>query len=90
LVAPGGAAGGPPYATKSESYVVPTRHGDVYLEVVRPVDEAGNTVRAPAIFTLSPYSILGRNGDASRYVPRGYARVWGDVVGTGNSGGCWD
>jgi X-Pro dipeptidyl-peptidase len=87
---PAPASGGPPYAMTEESYVVPTRHGDLYVEVVRPVDEAGGMVRGPAIFTLSPYSILGRNGDASRWVPRGYVRVWGDVVGTGNSGGCYD
>jgi X-Pro dipeptidyl-peptidase len=90
LSAPGVATAGPPYGTKDESYIVPTRHGELYVEVVRPVDAAGNTVRGPAIFTLSPYSILGRNGDASRFVPRGYARVWADVVGTGNSGGCYD
>jgi X-Pro dipeptidyl-peptidase len=77
------------YDTTSESYVVPTRHGQIYLEVVRPVDD-GEAVRGPAIFTYSPYSVLGRNGDASRWVPRGYARVWADVVGTGNSGGCYD
>jgi X-Pro dipeptidyl-peptidase len=79
-----------PYATKEESYVVPTRHGDLYVEVVRPVTAAGATVRAPAVLTMSPYSVLGRNGDASHYGPRGYARVWVDVVGTGNSGGCFD
>jgi X-Pro dipeptidyl-peptidase len=90
LLAPGNAASGPPYATTSESYIVPTRHGDLYVEVVRPADGAGKTVRAPAILTLSPYSILGRNGDASHWAPRGYARVWADVVGTGNSGGCFD
>ena len=90
LLVPGTAASGPPYGMTNETYIVPTRHGEVYVEVVRPVDGAGNTVRAPAIFTLSPYSILGRNGDASRFVPRGYARVWADVVGTGNSGGCYD
>jgi X-Pro dipeptidyl-peptidase len=90
LLVPGSAASGPPYAMKNESYVVPTRHGELYVEVVRPVDAAGKTVKGPAILTLSPYSILGRNGDASRFVPRGYARVWADVVGTGNSGGCFD
>jgi X-Pro dipeptidyl-peptidase len=90
LLAPAAAAAAPPYDMKDETYVVPTRHGELYVEVVRPVDAAGNTVRGPAIFTLSPYSILGRNGDASHYVPRGYARVWADVVGTGNSGGCYD
>ena len=87
---PASGSAAPPYSMKNETYIVPTRHGQIYMEVVRPVDGAGNTVRAPAIFTLSPYSVLGRNGDASRYVPRGYARVWADVVGTGNSGGCYD
>jgi X-Pro dipeptidyl-peptidase len=90
LLASGNAAAGPPYAMKNETYIVPTRHGQLYVEVVRAVDASGTTVRGPAIFTLSPYSILGRNGDASRFVPRGYARVWADVVGTGNSGGCYD
>jgi X-Pro dipeptidyl-peptidase len=89
LVAAPAAAGGPPYGEKRESYVVTTRHGLIYVEVVRPVD-GEQTVKGPAIFTYSPYSVLGRNGDASRWVPRGYARVWADVVGTGNSGGCWD
>jgi X-Pro dipeptidyl-peptidase len=90
LLWPGASIAGPPYGMKSESYVVPTRHGELYVEVVRPIDSAGQTVRGPAIFTLSPYSILGRNDDASHWVPHGYARVWGDVVGTGNSGGCFD
>ena len=90
LLMPAGASAGSPYSMKSESYVVPTRHGEVYVEVVRPIDDAGNTVRGPAVFTLSPYSVLGRNDDASRWVPRGYVRVWADVVGTGNSGGCFD
>jgi predicted acyl esterase len=76
---------------ETREYVVPTRHGLVYLEVVHPVDGSGNVVTAPAILTYSPYSgALGRNGDASRWVPRGYARATADLVGTGNSGGCWD
>lgn len=69
---------------------MPTRHGQLYVEVVRPVDADGQAVDAPAILTMSPYSVLGRNGDASHWAPRGYARVWADVVGTGNSGGCFD
>jgi putative CocE/NonD family hydrolase len=52
---------------------------------VRPAD-----VVVPAILTLSSYSVLGRNSDADRWCTRGYARVWADVVGTGNSGGCYD
>lgn len=79
------------FGTETKDYVVPTRHGLVYLEVVHPVDQGGSIVTAPAILTYSPYSgALGRNGDASRWVPRGYARATADLVGTGNSGGCWD
>ncbi|MGH3066151.1 MAG: CocE/NonD family hydrolase, partial [Gaiellaceae bacterium] len=79
------------FGMETREYVVPTRHGLVYLEVVHPVDASGNVVMAPAILTYSPYSgALGRNGDASRWVPRGYARATADLVGTGNSGGCWD
>jgi X-Pro dipeptidyl-peptidase len=79
------------YDMETRDYVVPTRHGLVYLEVVHPVDGEGNVVTAPEILTYSPYSgALGRNGDASRWVPRGYARATADLVGTGNSGGCWD
>jgi X-Pro dipeptidyl-peptidase len=72
-----------------ETYIVPTRHGDLYVEVVRPLS-AGADVAVPAILTLSPYSVLGRNSDADHWWPRDYARVWADVVGTGNSGGCYD
>ena len=71
------------------SYVVPTRDAAIYLEVVHPTSR-GKIVPAPAILTLSPYSALGRNGDADHWVPQGYARMYADVVGTGNSGGCYD
>jgi X-Pro dipeptidyl-peptidase len=89
LVVSAAGAGTAAYTLEEETYVVDTRHGKLYVEVVRPVDGTRD-VRAPAILTYSPYSVLGRNSDASRWVPRGYARVWADVVGTGNSGGCWD
>ncbi len=72
-----------------ETYIVPTRHGKLYVEVVRPTNN-GRDLQVPAILTMSPYSVLGRNGDADEWWPRGYARVWVDVVGTGNSGGCYD
>jgi X-Pro dipeptidyl-peptidase len=71
------------------SYVVPTRDAQIYLEVVQPT-AAGRVVPAPVILTYSPYSILGRNGDADHWVPLGYARAYADVIGTGNSGGCYD
>jgi X-Pro dipeptidyl-peptidase len=78
-----------PIGQQEQIYVVPTRHGHLYVEVVHPT-RGGKIVKAPAILTYSPYSVLGRNGDTSRWVPRGYARMWADVVGTGNSGGCYD
>jgi X-Pro dipeptidyl-peptidase len=71
------------------SYVVPTRDAQIYLEVVEPTS-GGKVVRAPVILTYSPYSVLGRNGDADHWVPKGYARAYADVIGTGNSGGCYD
>jgi len=71
------------------SYIVPTRDADIYLEVVKPTSH-GRVVPAPVILTYSPYSVLGRNGDASHWVPMGYARAYADVIGTGNSGGCYD
>jgi X-Pro dipeptidyl-peptidase len=74
---------------QTRSYTVPTRHGPIYLEVVHPT-RSGEVLPAHGILTISPYSVLGRNGDADAYVPRGYARMYADVVGTGNSGGCYD
>lgn len=71
------------------SYIVPTRHGKLYLEVVHPTS-SGKVVKSPTILTLSPYSVLGRNGDSAEWVPDGYARGFADVIGTGNSGGCYD
>ena len=73
----------------TKSYYVPTRDATIYLEVVEPTS-AGKVVPAPVILTYSPYSVLGRNGDADHFVPMGYARAYADVIGTGNSGGCYD
>ncbi|HVE64615.1 MAG TPA: CocE/NonD family hydrolase [Mycobacteriales bacterium] len=70
-------------------YIVATRHGDLFVEVVHPTLD-GKVVQAPAILTYSPYNATGRNSDAGRWVPRGYARITADVVGTANSGGCYD
>src|SRR5579864_329871 len=78
-------------------YIVPTTWKDasgnpvdIFLEVEHATDSAGTIVAAPLILTYSPYSILGRNGDASHWNALGYSRAYADVVGTGNSGGCWD
>ena len=81
----------------TEVYEVPTPHGTLYGEVVRPVVPEGTLV--PVILTYSPYNVLGQAlnagaiaaDDVSAYfVPRGYARAVFDVVGTRNSGGCYD
>ena len=83
------AAGAPTYTPSAiEKYMINTRHGGIYAEVVRPLN-GNKTVKAPAILTLSPYSALGR-GDNRDLVPKGYVAVFADVVGTGNSGGCYD
>jgi X-Pro dipeptidyl-peptidase len=81
--------GGAPDGEVTVTYIVPTRHADIYLEVVHPT-KGGDILKAPMILTYSPYSVLGRNGDSAEFVPRGYARAYADVVGTGNSGGCYD
>ncbi len=87
--------GAPSYEIRRVGHVVSTKHGDVFVQVAHPV-LSGEIVPGPSVFTYSPYSLLGsppnyrRNHDADRWVSRGYTRVWADVVGTGNSGGCWD
>lgn len=93
--APAAPAASKPFDIVTKDYIVPTRHGKIYVEVAHPARN-GEIVEAPAIFTYSPYSLLGapphfrRSSGVSRWVPQGYARVWADVVGTGNSGGCYD
>src|SRR3954452_9349169 len=84
-VAPGAKIDG----SVTKSYYVPTRDATIYLEVVEPT-AGGKVMPAPVILTYSPYSVLGRNGDAGHWNPLGYARAYADVVGTGNSGGCYD
>lgn len=83
------AGAAPEYGSADRSYIVDTRHGKIYVEAVHPTLD-GRIVESPAILTYSPYSVLGRNGDAGTWIPRGYSRLTADVVGTGNSGGCWD
>ncbi len=75
--------------SKTVEYIIKTRHGHIYAEAVHPTSN-GKIVKSPTVLTYSPYSVLGRNGDADELVPRGYTRMYADVVGTGNSGGCYD
>ena len=84
-----------PFDPLTVTYIVPTKQGKVYLEVVHPA-RGEKIVPGPVILTYSPYSVLGRNGDIAEgerfegFVEKGYVRAQADVVGTGNSGGCWD
>jgi predicted acyl esterase len=99
-VGPAGAAPIPPLSPATsdryqalplETIMVPTRGGDVYVGVIRPDVPAGTTV--PVILTYTPYQLFLESADdglASYFVPKGYARALAHVVGTGNSGGCWD
>lgn len=73
----------------TKTYTVHTRDADIYVEAVHPTYH-GSIVKTPAILTYSPYSVLGRNGDANHWNPRGFTRIYADVIGTGNSAGCYD
>jgi X-Pro dipeptidyl-peptidase len=89
LPASSSVAAAPTYDQQIVEYKIETRAGTLHAEVVHATRN-GRIAKLPAILTMSPYSALGRNGDAERWVPRGYHRVWVDVPGTGNSGGCYD
>src|SRR4029077_2754145 len=84
-----GRAAAPAFGSTTVSYIVHTDEADIYLEVVHPTLN-GQIVTAPVILTYTPYAVLGRNGDAAHWTGLGYARATADVIGTGNSGGCWD
>jgi X-Pro dipeptidyl-peptidase len=87
LVAPSTPAGAAAYEVKSESYNVKTRWGTIYMDVNRPTLN-GKDVKAPVILTYSPYSAI--EGAGSGMVSAGYAQAFAHLVGTGNSGGCYD
>ena len=90
LMVPGAAtAAAKAYDIQVETYTIETKHGLIYTEVAHPV-AAGKVVKGPVILTLSPYSALGRDGNRDRWVPKGYHVAFADVIGTGNSGGCYD
>lgn len=78
---------GSDYNTLAREYLtVPTSFGSLYVTMSRP--DAGAT-KVPVILTVTPYGALGRTLN-STWTRRGYAVVVADVLGTGNSGGCWD
>jgi X-Pro dipeptidyl-peptidase len=78
----------------AEHSYVSTQYGDVYVEYHRPAKG-----RMPVILQMSPYRYVyghvraaGPTEDfySDRYAPKGYAVAYADVLGTGESGGCWD
>lgn len=77
-----------------EKTYVDTPYGDIYVELHRPA-----TGRMPVILQMTPYRYLytrvreaGVTTDyySDRYSKLGYATAFADLLGTGESGGCWD
>jgi predicted acyl esterase len=77
-----------------ERAYIPTKHGDMFVDFVRPA-----TGKAPVILQITPYRDIYGDVDPGasrtdfyrdRYTKQGYARAYADLLGTGQSGGCWD
>jgi X-Pro dipeptidyl-peptidase len=88
LAAPSPAAS---YGSVTKEYIVPTRHAFLHIAVAHPT-VGSKVVRAPAVLTYSPYygTLGSRLDDASKWTVDGFARISADVIGTGESGGCYD
>jgi X-Pro dipeptidyl-peptidase len=77
-----------------ERAYVPTPYGEMFVDFVRP-----SVGKAPVILHITPYRYLYGDADPSasrsdfyrtHFQPQGYAIAYGDLLGTGLSGGCWD
>jgi X-Pro dipeptidyl-peptidase len=77
-----------------ETTYVATPYGKIRVEMHRP--EKG---QMPVILQMSPYRYLYTRVRAAgvptsfysdRYAPKGYATAFADLLGTGESDGCWD
>lgn len=88
LAAPSGAQA-KSLTPQTQTTSIKTKFGQLYVEITYPTKN-GKPVKGPAVATLSPYSVLGRENVAKDWVGQGYVHVWADVLGTGNSGGCYD
>jgi X-Pro dipeptidyl-peptidase len=91
LAAPSPAATDGLYSSVTKEYIVPTRHAFIHLSVAHPT-VGGKVVRAASVLTYSPYygTLEDRLSDAGQWTVDGFARVNADVIGTGESGGCYD
>jgi X-Pro dipeptidyl-peptidase len=88
LAAPSPAA---TFGSVKKVYVVPTRHGFLHVEVAHPT--VGGAIKSAAsVLTYSPYygTLETRLSGSAAWTADGFARVSADVVGTGDSGGCYD
>ena len=75
-------------------HYVPSVGGSLIRVEVRR-DTKFDAGKQPVILTYSPYNTLAETEPANdaignRYVPKGYARAFADVLGTRGSTGCWD
>jgi X-Pro dipeptidyl-peptidase len=77
-----------------ERAYVPTPYGEMYVDFSRP-----STGKAPTILHITPYRYLYGDADPTanrtdfyrtHFQPQGYAVAYADLIGTGQSGGCWD
>ncbi|MCU1673478.1 MAG: putative X-Pro dipeptidyl-peptidase [Frankiales bacterium] len=91
---PASAAADPYAGYVAERSYVPTPHGDVYVQYWRPVKG-----KVPVLLSMSPYRYLYTRTDpaapikdtyAGQYLPQGIGRAYADLLGTGQSGGCFD
>jgi X-Pro dipeptidyl-peptidase len=74
-------------------YVETVGGAKIRVEIWR--DTSYDKAEQPAILTYSPYNSLSepetaRDSLGETFVPKGYARVVADVLGTRGSTGCWD
>lgn len=88
LAAPSHAAA---YGSVTKEYIVPTRDAFIHVSVAHPTI-GGAIIKAPAVLTYSPYygTLEDRLSDSGEWTGQGYARISADVIGTGESGGCYD
>lgn len=94
LSAPSHAEPSPYAGFVAEKAYVPTPYGDIYVEFHRPAKG-----KMPVILQMTPYRYLYARVRAEgvttsfysdRYTKQGYAVAFADLLGTGESSGCWD
>jgi predicted acyl esterase len=94
LSLPSQAATSPYSGFVAETAYVATPYGDIHVEFHRPAKG-----RMPVLLHMTPYRYLNGSPSAAgvqtgwysdRYTKQGYAFAFADLLGTGESDGCWD